>query len=354
MSAGGTAVPPARQPTWLVAQVLELTGAASAFGDAWRSGVELAVQDINAGGGLLGRLIEVITFDAQSSPAGAHTAMTKALDGEAVAVLGPVLSGPARGAAVVPRGARAWLTGAGAADLTGPAHPGVFRTRPSDAAMMARLAGWLKQGGAAHRLAIYAAASEPYRERADALVRAARAAGLEVVADIAATPDLAGDITRLLHASPDTLALLLPAEASGHAIRLARQDAPALALIGEARLLSPRALDIAGPAAQGVRAHVLMAESEGAPEVQAFQTRYAQRNKEAPDELALAGYLAMAAVRAAITQTGSADARAIAEALPHITLQGGMLWDAAGESLRPSWIVEQHGGRAVPLTTLGV
>ncbi len=345
------AAAPGGSPPLLVTQVVELTGFAAALGDAWRNGVEMAVLEINAAGGLRGRLVQVMTFDAQSASAGARAAMAKALEADALAVLGPVLPSAARGAVAVPRSGRAQLLGAGTADLSGAAHACVFHAVPSDAAMMARLAGWLRGDGHAKRLAILSAAAEPWRDQAEALARAARAAGLEIAA--AGSGDPATDVPRLLRAAPDTLALLLPAEHAGRAAALARRESASVALIGGESLAAPHAIELAAAAAEGLRAHVLLGSDPAAPELLAFQARYAARFKEAPSELALAGYIALIAVRAAVDLTGSTDARAVCEALPKVSVLGSPGWDASGDSRRPSWIVQVRGGRAAMLAKLG-
>ena len=53
-------------------------------------GMKIAVEEINASGGLLGRPLEIVEADDESSPAKEPAAMRKLLDGGAQAVLGPV------------------------------------------------------------------------------------------------------------------------------------------------------------------------------------------------------------------------------------------------------------------------
>lgn len=357
--AAGVRAAPASDPLQ-INQVVELTGAHSVFGDAWRSGVEMAAQEINAGGGLLGRMVQVTTFDAQSTAAGARTAMTKALETEPLAVLGPVLPEAARGAASVPRGNRVLLLGATAGDLTGAAHPCTFRATPSDAAMMTRLAGWLHDGGHARRLAIAASPLPPYREAAEALARAARAAGIEIAAEASGNADLLAELPRLIHATPDALAILLPADLAGRVAAEARRMAAGLLLAGGGSLIEAKALDSAGAAAEGLHAHVLLADDAAAPELAAFRDRYLARNKEAPNDLALAGYRALGALRAAVEQAGAADWRTLCDTLHHLQptgaqrryLPGGGTWDADGEPVQASWLVEIRQGRPVVVQKL--
>ena len=48
--------------------VVELSGAGVTSGTMWRDGIELAVRELNAAGGILGRRIEVTRFDTASNP----------------------------------------------------------------------------------------------------------------------------------------------------------------------------------------------------------------------------------------------------------------------------------------------
>lgn len=338
-----------------VGQIVELTGAGAAFGDAWRNGVELAVQELNAAGGLFGRLVQVVTFDAQSTAAGARLAMQKALDLDPLAVLGPALSEPARGALSVPRTrATPLILGAAAADLTGPAHPATWRAVPSANAMMARLCAWLRDAARASRLALYWSAHEPFRTGRDALLREARTHGLDFSAEwVAESGDAATDLPRLLKAAPDVLVVLVPGELAGHVVAEARRQAPQLAVIGDAALVDPAALAAAGGAADRVRAHVLLPPEPDAGLPAAFSARYLVADRHPPDQFALAGYLAVSMLKAALDKAGSADPRALADALHGLSataarqpmLLTDCAWNDAGDPDRPSWIVEVRDGQ---------
>jgi branched-chain amino acid transport system substrate-binding protein len=82
-----------------------LTGASSSTGIGINRGVELAIKEINASGGVNGRQIELITRDTQSDPTKAVNGATELTRGQQVhAVFGPLNSGESL--AVVPLLAR--------------------------------------------------------------------------------------------------------------------------------------------------------------------------------------------------------------------------------------------------------
>jgi branched-chain amino acid transport system substrate-binding protein len=337
-----------------MAQIVELSGTGAAFGDAWRSGVEFSVQEINAAGGRFGKLVQVVTFDAQSSAAGGRAAMQKALELDPVAVLGPALSEPSRGALSVPRArGTPLILGGAAAELTGPAHPATWRAVPSAGAMMARLCAWLRDAARTGRLALYWSAREPFRTGRDALLREARAHGLDFSAEwVAESGDVAADLPRLLKAAPDVLVVLVAGDLAPRVLAEARRQAPRLAVVGDATLVDPRVLRAAGAAAEGVRAHVLLPPEPDAGLPAWFAARYRAANGQPPDQLAVAGYLAVAMLAAALNKAGAADARALADALQGLSataarqpmLLADCAWNDAGDPDRPSWIVEARGG----------
>jgi branched-chain amino acid transport system substrate-binding protein len=76
-----------------VGEFASLTGSEAAFGRASHSGTLLAVEDINAAGGLLGRKVELLTEDDQSKDGESATAVKKLISRDkVVAILGEVAS----------------------------------------------------------------------------------------------------------------------------------------------------------------------------------------------------------------------------------------------------------------------
>lgn len=82
-----TAAVPETRPITLAA-VFAKTGVASHMDFLHFRGVSLAVDEINEHGGLLGRSVEVVELDTQSTPLGAKHAAQKAIDLNVTAVIG--------------------------------------------------------------------------------------------------------------------------------------------------------------------------------------------------------------------------------------------------------------------------
>ncbi|HAP00251.1 MAG TPA: ethanolamine utilization protein EutJ [Fibrobacteres bacterium] len=86
----------------LIGEYGSLTGGTATFGQSTHKGVSMAVEEINAAGGILGRKIKVITEDDQGKPEEAQTVVTKLISKDRVsAILGEVASSNSLAAAPV-------------------------------------------------------------------------------------------------------------------------------------------------------------------------------------------------------------------------------------------------------------
>jgi branched-chain amino acid transport system substrate-binding protein len=83
----------AQQGPVLFYGIMELSGTGATPGTNFDNGVKLAVNEINAAGGILGRKIEYTSSDTQTNPATAKAVTQKAIEQGAYVVLGPVHSG---------------------------------------------------------------------------------------------------------------------------------------------------------------------------------------------------------------------------------------------------------------------
>jgi urea transport system substrate-binding protein len=76
-----------------VGPVLPFSGGVELYGRQAKLGLDLAAKEINAGGGILGRPVEVIYEDDKTNPAAAVDATHKLIERDGVlAVVGPITS----------------------------------------------------------------------------------------------------------------------------------------------------------------------------------------------------------------------------------------------------------------------
>jgi len=76
-----------------IGEVGSMTGSEATFGNSTHQGIALAIQEINASGGVKGKKLELISIDDQGKPEEAATAVTKLISQDQVtAILGEVSS----------------------------------------------------------------------------------------------------------------------------------------------------------------------------------------------------------------------------------------------------------------------
>ena len=368
----GLALPqigPGVQPM-VLAQITELTGTGAVAGGAWRDGVEMAVVEINAQGGVLGRPLQLLTYDSQSTPAGARASAQRALDAGPLALLGPMSSLTAIAVAPMARNRRVCLiTGAESGLLLAQANPQVVLTGPGQTLRLGKLARWAQAELRARRIALLWSNTEVLRDIRNAFLQAARKAGLEIAADVAAVPGqpagafaagLATDVGRVVRSAPDAVFLAASQEQAARMLIELHARAPALPVFGEATLLNVQTLDAAGPAAVGLRAHVPLTADAPLSSLEAFHQRFNTRFKAAPGAAAIKGYIAVAMVKAAVEKLGRVDPHAIAETLRGRSFaardQPGLLLDTAwtdtGEADRLTFMAELREDRSLAWSVL--
>src|SRR5260370_6827803 len=108
---------------------MELSGAGAVAGTNFRDGAVLAIEEINAKGGILGRRINAPQSDTQSNPGISRAQVQKAIDSDPYVILGPVFSGSVKVNMILCQQAEVpQFTGAEAADITQAGNPYIFRT----------------------------------------------------------------------------------------------------------------------------------------------------------------------------------------------------------------------------------
>lgn len=92
----------ANQDEILIGAYLSLTGTTAAFGTSSSNGIQMAVDEVNVAGGVLGKKIHLITEDTQSKPEEAALVATKLITRDkVVALLGEIASSRSLAAAPI-------------------------------------------------------------------------------------------------------------------------------------------------------------------------------------------------------------------------------------------------------------
>ena len=338
----------------------EVTGTGAQLGDLSIRAARLAVEEINAAGGVNGIPLELVVRDCRSDAATALEQYRLALsEDQLTALIGPFKSAYAVG--IVPEhriSAMPMLIGATNATLTAQGDSNLFRMRPSDsltAAAMAALAtdrlalrhiaivhdsDAFGSGGAEHISAALAArglapaARESYRTGTrdfDALAQTVAAARPDAV---------------LIYATNTTdLGFLL------RAIRYWKIDASIITSPSGATTVTH---DIAAQAQDGI--YVAMdAFLPATPQGQRFVERFTERFGVPPDTYIAWYYDAMFMLAGTLRAHGSApqDISAGLRATTFAGVQGTYHFDAQGEGLHDVTIVQMGGGAARRIGVFG-
>src|SRR5258708_11400511 len=127
--------------------VIELSGAGAVSGTNFRDGAVLAIEEINAKGGILKRKINAPQSDTQSNPGTSRAQVQKAIDGDPYVILGPVFSGSVKVNMILAQQAEVpQITGAEAAEITQAGNPYVFRTSFGQQMSMPKIANYIRDG----------------------------------------------------------------------------------------------------------------------------------------------------------------------------------------------------------------
>jgi len=333
-----------------VGQFASLTGKEASFGVAGRKGIVLAVEELNARGGVLGRPIEFLVEDIQSKSGESATAVKKLIARDkVVAIVGGNASTNSLEAAPICQAAHVPMI---ALSSTNPkvTEMGtyIFRVCFIDPFQGAVLAKFAASSLHARRVALLTSASAPYSVGLSRVFREHfTAAGGEIVAEQKYTEgdkDFRAQLTAIRALHPDLIAATGYYTEAALICRQARDLELAVPIIGGDGWEAPQLIELGGPAVEGTYYSTHYSTENSAPAVQAFIQRFRARyDGEVPDAVAALGYDAMMLLADAMTRAGTSDGPAVRAALaatkdfPGIT--GRTTIDAHRNPSKPAIIV---------------
>jgi len=360
LAAGSAAVH--AQDTIKIVGVYELSGAGASAGTYFKDGVELAVKEINANGGILGKKIVSTVADTQTQPGVAKGLAAKAVDDGAFAVFGPVFSGSIMVSMAETRRAEIpnW-TGGEAAAITAQGNPYVFRTAFGQASSFPKLAKYIQSK--AKTLAVIYQNNDFGKGGRDTLVKLLANGPTKIISEVATDQgqvDFSAAVLKAKQANADALFVYLTEEESARALRELRKQGYDKPIIGETVLISQKVIELAGDAANGATGHVGLTVDAPSPEMLAFKGKFYQAYKYIPDHNGIKGYMGVYSMKAAIEKVGKLDRKAVAQAMKGLVIKKSkypgiimdVRFDDKGDIDRESFLVEVKGGRQVVTATL--
>jgi len=339
-----------------IGMVVPLTGAIADAGRYGLQGAKLAVEEINAAGGVLGRQLELIVEDDQTLNPTTVLAFTKLADNkDIVAFLGPTRSTQIQAIAPsVQQAARPVMIGGTDPTLTKSGNPWLFRFRPNDTYTARAMAEFGSEKLGKQKWAIVHA-TDAFGTNAKSLFTAAlKARGITPVMTEGqpnSSPDYTAVALAVKQSGADILATFITFEPDVAIFaRQLRQLGVNVVWLGSPSITTTTARKLAGAALYGTYA-VADFHSDANAEAKAFAEKYAGLYKTTPDFFASWPYDAVHVLAKAITAAGGTAPETIRQALLAIKayrgVEGIYNFDANGDGLHGYNIVKNSNGDVV-------
>ncbi len=345
------------QQTVYIPNLAELSGAGAVSGTNWRDGIILAVEEVNAKGGILGRKLDVPHVDTQSEASIARAQIQKMIDNKPYVILGPVFSGSVLPSMEIAKQAEiAQIMGGEAAAITQRGNPYVFRTAFGQQNSMPKIANYIRDGVKAKSVAVVWVNNDFGKGGRDFFIAEMKKRNIPVVADVSTESgqvDFASDVVKVKNANADAIFVYTNEEESARFLREARKQGIRAPLIGETTLLGQKVIELAGEAANGVKGHVGLTADAPIPSLQEFGEKFKKRFGYANDHNGIKGYISIYMIKHVTEKLGKFDSKAFAAALHGTTItpaqEPGILmeatWDENGDIDRQSFLGEVVNGK---------
>jgi branched-chain amino acid transport system substrate-binding protein len=332
-----------------------LTGSEASFGTVVRDGIQFAVEEVNAAGGVKGRKVELRSYDSQGrieeSVAAAQRLLTQ---DRVVLILGDVTSSGSLAIADAVQAARVPMVTPSAT------HPDVtkkgdyiFRTCFIDPFQGGAMARFARENLKLERVAVlHDAKNASSLGLSEAFQDAFKKLGGTVVAVESYSKgdtDYRAPLLGVKRVKPQ--ALYLPGFYSevGVIARQARELGMTQPLLGGDGWESDRIFELAGGGLEGAYYSSHYAEDNPAPELQRFISAFRARYGRAPEAASALGYdaakVALAAIERAEPLSGPAIRDALAATKDFHGATGTLTLDANRNPVKPAVILTIRDGR---------
>ena len=348
---------PAASSEILIGQYGSLSGPEATFGESTDNGIKLAVDELNAAGGIGGKKVRLITYDDKGDAREAGTAVTRLVTKDRVsAVIGEVASGLSlAGAPVCQENGVVMVSPSSTNPKVTKVGDKIFRVcfiDPFQGSVCAKFARE-HEGLKASKAAILTDQSSPYSVGLqDEFEKAFTAAGGTIVTKQtyqAGDQDYSAQLTAIRGAEPEVLFVPGYYTDVGNIALQARKLELKMPLLGGDGWDSVKLGEIAGSAIDGSFYSNHYSQEDPNPKVQEFIKKYKAKYNEVPDAMAILGYDAMRVTADAIQRAGKADPKAIRDALAATKdfpgASGKITMDANRNARKPIVVLRINGGK---------
>jgi len=339
-----------------------LTGSQATFGISTQNGIQLAVDEVNAAGGVNGKTLKVIALDDEGKPEEAAVVVTKLITQEkAQIILGEVASSLSLAAAPICQEHKVPMI---SPSSTNPkvteVGDYVFRVcfiDPFQGQVMADFAmGPLKAKTAA---ILRDQKSDYSMGLADFFIKRFKEKGGTILTDqsyVAGDVDFKSQLTNIREQKPDVIFVPGYYGEVGLIAKQARELGIKVALLGGDGWDSSKLYEIGGAALDGCYFSSHYSSDSTDPKVQDFVKKYQTKFGEVPDALATLGYDSAGVLVAALKGAKSLEAADIRDAIAatknYAGVTGSISLDADRNAVKPAVVLKISGGKSSFVTTV--
>lgn len=344
----------------LVGHYASLTGPNATFGVDTKEGIELAMKEINAAGGIDGKQVRVDTQDDQSKPEEAVTVVTGFANNQnMVAVLGEVASSISKAAAPVLENASIPMITPSSTNVeVTKVGPHIFRICYIDPFQGYVMAKFAKDNLKINRVAVFRDQANDYSVGlADAFIKSFKEMGGNIVIDVSYKQndsDFRSQLAQIKKTNPQ--AIYVPGYYGdvGTIARQAKELELRVPLMGGDGWDSDTLIKGAGGpggALEGSYFSNHYSKFDKTPRVQEFVQAYKEAYSKDPSGVAALGYDAMKLLADAIKRAGSADREAVTKAIGETRdfpgVSGVITIDAERNATKPAAVLQIKGDEFV-------
>jgi branched-chain amino acid transport system substrate-binding protein len=339
-----------------IGMVAPLTGPAAESGLYQIQGAKLAAEEVNKTGGVLGRPIELIIEDDQTTNPGSVLAFSKlAGDKDVPAFIGPIRSTQVHAMAPdIQRVGKPVMIGGVDPQLTHMGNPWLFRCRPNDTYSARVIADYGVNTLGKKKWAIVHSTDAYGTSGMKNLVEVLKGEGVEPVLIQGYTnnsQDLTPVALAVKQSGADVMGTYITFETDlAIFARQVRQLGVNIAWVGSPATMATTALRLAGPALYGSYA-VSDFAADSSPAAKEFAAKYEAAYKSAPDNFGAWTYDAVHVLALAIDNAKSLEPQKIREAILSVKgypgVEGTYNFDQNGDGLHSYNVVKNDNGKIV-------
>ncbi|PTQ55007.1 MAG: Branched-chain amino acid ABC transporter, amino acid-binding protein [Hydrogenibacillus schlegelii] len=344
-----------------IGAVLILSGGAAAYGEAQRSGLEMAKDELNEK--YAGKLkLDIVYEDTGGKKESAINAVNKLINEDrVVAIIGPTLSAEMFAAGPVANENETPIFGiSNTAEGINDIGPYVFRNSlPESIAIPTAMKAAQNRYHFKTAALIYANNDDFSVSGYKTMKKTAEELGLEIVAEesfAVGDVDFSAQLTNIKKADPDVLLISALYKEGALVVKKAREMGLRARILGGNGFNNPKVFEIAGDAAEGLIVATPFSPEKNDPKVQAFVKAYEARYGKKPDQFAAQAYDGLTIIAESLLKAGKADRKLLRDQLAELKdfegVSGKLSFDERRNPIGEAVVVVAKGGKYVPLESV--